>query len=335
MKILLGIIIIILVIYVFVFCCTRLNRRCSGGVLFNTTGRSCGICSLVNLYEALIDPHFDHSTDVCKYNPTSLTTGRTLDVNEMITEFNNTYRQSYENDGYVVDTYPAPNRLKYVSTYFSYANNVFHDGCNDFESLITSPVCGMVLKSTTHYVSVVILNHNVVILLNDGTQEIYNLRDFLRTYGYDTDKPIFSQIVIVVNKKHEVLNSDDNRFEDLLEVLNEYANLHLSDEEMYQEMRLDTLIQTFFNTYYRRRNDRNQTELRDVILHTRFFHEYLTVNYGGNIFDFLIDNNYPITDDVAVDISNEWSRLVIFAYSVNFDNMIINPKTNKKSLFAY
>ena len=300
MKVLLIIIITIVLLYIIFFYYTR-PKHYSGGVLFNTTHRSCGICSLVNLYEALIGSDFTHLTDVTKYNPTKLTTERLLYANEIADKFNEIYKHHFVAHGFTIEIGP---------NYFTKCG-VRPKPRDYFKGLITSDICGMILHGKNHYVCVVILNHESVILINDGNQTTYALDDFFKDIKIDDPKNyLYSSAIVVVNK-NIVLNNTP--LLDLVFHLQNYCNCPGISSPF------EDLLNNFFDTYKRRTNTRQQDNLHMVILSTRKTHEFMLFTQLDIV---TLLSKFSIPFNNVNTLKRRFDRLILFAYSPNFDNRI-------------
>ena len=295
------VIIIIAIIFMLFFTSHKRSPLLSGGVLFNNTGCSCGICSLVNLYEALIEPNFSHSTNVSDYNPTQLTTERQLDVNEIITAFQDQYEKDYTGHGFTTNIIPT-----HILLHESRPNPRGY-----FRSLIESNICGMILGKEGHYISIVILNYSIVILINDGHCDVYNINDFMTTINIGSSNPEYQYVIIRVNK---IITADtllvctyNEVLYNLMHALKTYSDPE--DECLFFEH----LIAKFLGNYKILADTSMQIKkLYEIISYTHQLHEVLSL-FNDNIEHALNANSFVI--DSVSNLNNNFNQLLIFAYS--------------------
>ena len=243
----------------------------SGGIIRNNNN-SCGICSIINLYEGLIRPNYNHSQSVNDYDMgLGLPRDRWLSENELLSE-HIIKLFTDENFNYI------PNILLF-ERFDKTFNNI-----KAFNELIQSPICGMIIHIPGHYFALIVINYQIFIKL-DGHQnfirsKINMLYNDINIMADVIDDDSIRSVVLAVNKKIDTnFNPDDksqkfHSFYRIKGIIEKYLNI--TNETEIEDIHI--LINKFINKILYIDTNIDNDMLHEIILHVRhftFFGRYL------------------------------------------------------------
>ena len=284
----------------------------SGGIISNN-GSSCGICAIINLYEGLIRPDYEHPQSVNEYDmDLGLPRNRLLDNGELLS-------------GHIIKLFTDNNFNCETNVFFLEKTKFNVNNINNiqiFNELITSPICGMIIYVPGHYFTLIIINYQIFIKLNGYYNSIHSKNDML----YDNigimdeihDLSNTRSAVLTVNKKMEIKYDDASLFNSF-DVIKNIIDTYLSTTSNIKTMYI--AINNFIDIILNNNLNIDKNILHSFILHVRNLHYHLCVS-GQNFSDIINKENTSI--DEINNINNSFDKLLIFAYSTNHNQAQIH-----------
>lgn len=333
----------------------------SGGVLTNATGRSCGISAITNLYEALIRPNFQYSMSVNKRNDYNLDTSRFLYTNELTGTIIEVTRGK---NGEELTKDIGTNHLIHEMFYIYNRHNfkVYKDLTmltsienqpNSLEKYIKSPICGMVFRlyNSEHYISVVILEYDNFIVMNDGHCDIMNKERFYDMYltssniwlifsvnkimpKYDNAKML--QLFIYIISDIVKYTYKTSKFDIEIKLMvneTDMRNMKKAEVSNYKELFNTRVIGDFLQvfSYNIKHNNNNNIISGKVVKNVDEYCYYNdTVSENNNIIDRIIKNIHKLY--YKLKLYNDTLSMLLYD---DKDNEETNKLFDKLVLFAY